>query len=415
MEHKRGARSPDRANEGSGKEVEYTPNAQLKKPGYADTVDIQDLNDNFDVVDTHIGSDVASDSGAHGMRYNPQTKYFETYDGSTSTWARIVPDVDALPLTGGTVQGDFAVSDKFSVSDRVYVTRRLMGQEADFESEVNVGGSLTVGKTTFLRSGTTIGCVSTVDGVSNYTGELLVYGQTKILNDVTIGRKEADGTSKGRLDIVGSLSVGGQIDASGTINTHNLFPDTADTRSIGKQNLRYNTLYTKKVDASEKITVPKVTATKLEAPQATLETLMGAGGMLLFGAPDGCEVTASTAPLPVAWGGTGKNTALTASDVGALPLTGGTLTGNLRIYSGDNDNIHKINLGDGEFVYISEPEDDCMEIHATSGISVTGGQMSASAAPAKNQRCFRNIYTGDTAMSAKSTVLTSGTIYLQYE
>ncbi len=48
-----------------------------------------------------------------------------------------------------------------------------------------------------------------------------------------------------------------------------------------------------------------------------------------------------------------------------LPLTGGTLTGNLRIDSGDTDTVHKLNLGDGEYVYLSEPEDDRMELHAT--------------------------------------------------
>ncbi len=47
-----------------------------------------------------------------------------------------------------------------------------------------------------------------------------------------------------------------------------------------------------------------------------------------------------------------------------LPLAGGTVTGNLRIDSGDTDTVHKLNLGDGEYVYISEPEDDRMEIHS---------------------------------------------------
>ncbi len=48
-----------------------------------------------------------------------------------------------------------------------------------------------------------------------------------------------------------------------------------------------------------------------------------------------------------------------------LPLAGGTVTGNLRIDDGDTDSIHKLNLGDGEYVYLSEPEDDRMELHAT--------------------------------------------------
>ncbi len=48
-----------------------------------------------------------------------------------------------------------------------------------------------------------------------------------------------------------------------------------------------------------------------------------------------------------------------------LPLAGGTVTGNLRIDSGDTDTVHKLNLGDGEYVYIAEPADDRMELHAT--------------------------------------------------
>ncbi len=62
----------------------------------------------------------------------------------------------------------------------------------------------------------------------------------------------------------------------------------------------------------------------------------------------------------------------TASDVGAapanhthsyLPLSGGTLTGNLTLKGSGNYGT-KINLGDGDYVHISEPTDDCMEIKA---------------------------------------------------
>ena len=53
----------------------------------------------------------------------------------------------------------------------------------------------------------------------------------------------------------------------------------------------------------------------------------------------------------------------TAADVGALPSSGGTLTGDLRIKGSGNFGT-KINLGDGDYVHISEPTDDCMEIKA---------------------------------------------------
>lgn len=53
----------------------------------------------------------------------------------------------------------------------------------------------------------------------------------------------------------------------------------------------------------------------------------------------------------------------TAADVGALPSSGGTLTGDLRIKGSGNYGT-KINLGDGDYVHISEPTDDCLEIKA---------------------------------------------------
>lgn len=46
-----------------------------------------------------------------------------------------------------------------------------------------------------------------------------------------------------------------------------------------------------------------------------------------------------------------------------LPLGGGTLTGDLRIKGSGNFGT-KINLGDGDYVHISEPTDDCLEIKA---------------------------------------------------
>ena len=46
-----------------------------------------------------------------------------------------------------------------------------------------------------------------------------------------------------------------------------------------------------------------------------------------------------------------------------LPLSGGTLTGNLTLKGSGNYGT-KINLGDGDYVHIAEPSDDCLEIKA---------------------------------------------------
>lgn len=66
----------------------------------------------------------------------------------------------------------------------------------------------------------------------------------------------------------------------------------------------------------------------------------------------------------------------TASDVGALPISGGTLTGNLTIKGGGNYGM-QINLGDGDYVHIAEPTDDCMEIKAKKINLVTSDTTSA--------------------------------------
>lgn len=52
-----------------------------------------------------------------------------------------------------------------------------------------------------------------------------------------------------------------------------------------------------------------------------------------------------------------------ATNIGALPITGGTLTGDLRI-KGDGNFGTKLNFGDGDYVHLYEPEDDCLEIKA---------------------------------------------------
>lgn len=55
-----------------------------------------------------------------------------------------------------------------------------------------------------------------------------------------------------------------------------------------------------------------------------------------------------------------------------LPLTGGTLTGDLRLKDSSNYGM-TLYFGDGSYCYISEPSDDKMTIHASSGVTIETG------------------------------------------
>ena len=64
-----------------------------------------------------------------------------------------------------------------------------------------------------------------------------------------------------------------------------------------------------------------------------------------------------TGVLPVANGGTGSSVEK------YLPLAGGTIAGNLTLKNSTAFGC-KLNFGDGDYVHISEPTDDCLEIKA---------------------------------------------------
>ena len=71
-------------------------------------------------------------------------------------------------------------------------------------------------------------------------------------------------------------------------------------------------------------------------------------------------------------GSAAKTVDITPSGIGALPITGGTLTGDLRL-QGDNGESYgrRIRFGDDDYVYLLENPDDYLIIHAENGINLT--------------------------------------------
>lgn len=56
-----------------------------------------------------------------------------------------------------------------------------------------------------------------------------------------------------------------------------------------------------------------------------------------------------------------------------LPLTGGTLTGDLRLKTGEAYYGSKLNFGDGDYVYLNEDTDDHLKIYAAKGLELSVG------------------------------------------
>lgn len=86
-----------------------------------------------------------------------------------------------------------------------------------------------------------------------------------------------------------------------------------------------------------------------------------------------------------------------------LPLTGGTLSGNLTLKGSGNFGT-KINFGDGDYVHISEPTDDNMEIKAKSVSFIT----TASPGITANNLAIRGVVTASasTLYTANETTVT---------
>jgi len=86
--------------------------------------------------------------------------------------------------------------------------------------------------------------------------------------------------------------------------------------------------------------------------------------------------TESGGTIPLTVDGTTKTLLLSGALDGYLPLTGGTLTGDLRLKNTGNYGL-AINFGDGNYVYLKEADDDVLSIYAKNGISLSASGASS--------------------------------------
>ena len=91
-----------------------------------------------------------------------------------------------------------------------------------------------------------------------------------------------------------------------------------------------------------------------------------------------------------------------------LPLTGGTLTGALRMKPSGANHGGKLNFGDNEYVYLYEDTDDHLKIYASKGLTIDCGS-SYSIEIAKALSVSGNVTVGSSASNKNLTIY--GTLY----
>lgn len=93
-----------------------------------------------------------------------------------------------------------------------------------------------------------------------------------------------------------------------------------------------------------------------------------------------------------------------------LPLTGGTLTGNLRLKKSSSNYGCKINFGDGEYVYLEEKTDDHLTIHGSNITLDSSNPIHGVKAPAVKTDVANKAYVDDGWFGACTESTTSRTV-----
>lgn len=164
-----------------------------------------------------------------------------------------------------------------------------------------------------------------------------------------------DQTEKGRASGVASLDTDGKVPA-GQLPEMNYDP-------AGSAQTVQQALNTHAANKTLHVTAAERQAWNNKAAGTHTHTAAQVGAVpntrTVNGKPLSADVALSAADVgarPSSW-------TPSASEVGALPVGGGTLTGNLRIKNGSNYGM-KLNFGDSEYVYLHESTDDNLDIKA---------------------------------------------------
>lgn len=113
--------------------MEYTTKHKLSKPTYDDDVDIQVLNNNFDIIDSKLQSVSVVDNTLH------------VDDNSYP--------LNFLPLEGGNITGNITVQN----NQVIYATKNITDENGNYYTEYSDGSIVCGGVFTDLKQGGTSG------------------------------------------------------------------------------------------------------------------------------------------------------------------------------------------------------------------------------------------------------------------
>ncbi len=216
-----------------------------------------------------------------------------------------------LPVSGGTIAGDFTVTDShwLPTDEGVFLVRpdgkytRPDGSEGTGFAKVNVRSiftepvQITGGD---LRVFGTITSENDIYGKSGRFSDMLYAGEGLSINgEVNIYPDKYDPKNST------SVNAEAKIYCRGVIPFSRIDAVTDGEFPLGAAANRWNTLYTKKVDATEYVETRKLQASS-QFP--SIRFVVRGGG----------TPSASPNPLPPEWGGTGLSRALTPGDIGAV-------------------------------------------------------------------------------------------------